>query len=334
MRYVLVFITFAFGQSCSHKPLAFSSTSVPSAPDYSRPESWAALPKRTDAADKVPNGDLEDSQADAEADVFFLHPTTFTGKANSWNASVADEKLNEKTDRTTILYQASIFNGAGKVYAPRYRQAHLSSFSSADKTKAKAALDLAYADVQKSFEYYLEHYNQRRPVIIAAHSQGALHAKKLLKDYFDKQDLQRRLVVAYVVGWPVFETEFQELPPCKTPDQTGCICSWRTFKHGYLPPKYPTGDSIIVVNPLSWETDQRFVSRDYHKGAVLRNFNKIFPKIVDAQIHEGVLWAHKPKFPGSFLFNRKNYHIADFNFYYLDVRENARRRVASFWKRH
>ncbi|MEZ4956855.1 MAG: DUF3089 domain-containing protein [Saprospiraceae bacterium] len=332
MKFILFFSTLLMCPSCAFKPSAFTSTSVPSAPDYSLSSSWAALPEIEDMADKVPNNSLKDNQSTAQVDVFFLHPTTFTGKANNWNASLGDAKLNEKTDQTTILYQASIFNGAGKVYAPRYRQGHLASFYSEDKTSSKAALDVAYEDLKTAFEYYLKHYNNNRPIIIAAHSQGALHAKKLLQDFFDGMALQRRLVAAYVVGWPIVDNDFKNIPPCKTPDQTGCVCSWRTFKYGYIPPTYLVGDSIVVTNPLSWMTGEELVPKENHKGAVLKNFNKIFPQILDAQVSNGILWAHKPKFPGSFLFNRKNYHIADFNFYYLDVRENAQRRVAAFWK--
>ena len=82
----------------------------------------------------------------------------------NWNASIEDRKLNDKTDGSTILYQASIFNGAGKVYAPRYRQAHLHAyFTNKRKGEAQKAFELAYADVKAAFEYYLQHYNQGRP---------------------------------------------------------------------------------------------------------------------------------------------------------------------------
>ncbi|HMQ90554.1 MAG TPA: hypothetical protein PKB07_23295, partial [Flavilitoribacter sp.] len=61
-------------------------------------------------------------------------------------------------------------------------------------------------------------------------------------------------------------------------------------------------------------------------------FSRVIPEVTDAQIHEGILWASKPKFPGSFLITRKNYHIGDYNLYYLNVRENAAERVAAFMK--
>ncbi len=333
MKNILIFINVLFVlQSCAYKPSNFNSTSVPPAPDYSSSNSWAALPQMKDMADRVPNENYKDHQNDAQVDVFFLHPTTYSGKRSGWNASIEDAKLNEKTDQTTILYQASIFNGSGKVYAPRYRQVSLDRFYSGDKVSIETALEIAYLDLKKAFQYYLDHYNNKRPIIIAAHSQGAFHAKKLLRDFFDGKSLQRKLVVAYVVGWPILENDFKTIPACESSYQTGCICSWRTSKYGHVPPRYLTGDSIIVTNPLSWKTDEEFVSKENNKGAVLKNFNKVLPQVVGAQIKNGLLWANKPKFPGSFLFNRKNYHIVDFNFFYMDVRENAQRRVGAFWK--
>ena len=44
--------------------------------------------------------------------------------------------------------------------------------------------------------------------------------------------LKRRIVAAYVVGWPISTTAdlpAMGLPACTKPDQTGCILSWQSF---------------------------------------------------------------------------------------------------------
>ncbi len=319
--------------SCSVRPAAFLPDAVPPPPDYSKSEYWAALPDKTDPADQTPAATFENLQAEAQVDVFFLHPTIYWQKtAKPWNASAEDQKLNEKVDKTTILFQASAFNGSGKVYAPRYRQAHLRSFFTEDKASADQALEVAYQDLKRAFEYYLEHYNQGRPFIIASHSQGARHGYRLLREMFDGKPLQRKLVAAYLVGWPIPESGFDNIPPCETPDQTGCICSWRSYRFGYVPKNATLGDSIIVTNPLTWTTEKTPASKTLNEGTILRNFNKVYPQITDAQIHNGILWVHKPRFPGSIFFTRKNYHIADYNLFYVNLRKNAMRRVDAFWK--
>lgn len=306
----------------------FSLENAPPKPDYSKPDAWSSLPERADAADKIPPGlGLKDEQATAGADVFYLYPTSLIGNKwgeNEWNADVFDKKLNKKTDQSAVQYQASIFNGAGRVFVPRYRQTHLFSFyTKRKKADAEPSLALAYEDLRAAFEFYLKNRNEGRPIILAAHSQGAYHGMLLLRDFFDGKPLADQLVAAYLVGWPVRKDFFQELKPCETPEQTGCICSWRTYGRGFEMKKWAHGSEIMVTNPLSWTTESGKIARcSMNKGGVVRKFKHI-PECVDAEIHDGFLWASRPKFPGSWLLRTKNYHPGDFNLFYLNVRENA-----------
>ncbi|TAK41333.1 MAG: DUF3089 domain-containing protein [Saprospiraceae bacterium] len=331
---LFLMLSLALLQGCQVRPAAYTSVAVPPPPDYSNPESWAALPGKIDPADRTPDTAFTDEQATASADVFFLHPTTFTYKSKGWNGATGDDKLNKKTDESTILHQASIFNGAGRVYAPRYRQAHLRSYFTDDKASASEAFDLAYEDLKAAFEYYLAHYNQGRPIIIASHSQGTQHALRLIKEFFDDKPLRQQLVAAYLLGWPIPENALKSIPPCESPDQTGCFCSWRSYKYGHSPRNFPLGDTISVVNPLLWTTSQEQAPKSLNMGTVLSKYEKPYPQIADAKIENGLLWVHKPKFPGSFLLTRKNYHVADFNFFWVNVRMNAQLRVVAFNAAH
>ena len=307
--------------------LLASQLQAQGAPDYKDLYYWAAHPDKEDNADKVPDQTLKTNQKDNPVDVFFLHPTRHTkgSPKDNWNGNLSDEALREKTDKGTILHQASIFNGAGRVYAPYYRQAHLKAYFTKKKDLAKAAFDLAYEDVKAAFEHFLANENKGRPIILASHSQGTTHMGRLMKEYFDTDSaLRERLVVAYIIGLPVPKDSFENIPLCAEPEQTGCFCSWRTYKEGFLPKKYPIGDRIAVTNPLTWTTTTEKVPKTKNPGSVLAKFEKGFlPQLVGAQVHEGVLWVEKPKFPGSFLWISNNYHIADFNLFYLSVRDNS-----------
>jgi len=323
---------------------AISNFTPPTAPDYSKKENWAALPTEKDQADRVPHPDLKDNQATAQADVFWLHPTSYTKNKRSaeWNASTNDATINKKTDDGSILNQASIFNGVGKIYAPRYRQAHLRAYYTKDTASAKMAFDMAYADIKSAFEYYLNAYNpinsetgKRRPIIIASHSQGTTHAGRLIREFFDGKKLQEDFVVAYLVGMPVPRDYFKNIKVCETPSETNCFCTWRTWKHGHFPKKHIRNNNIAVTNPLTWTTDPTPANKELNEGSVLRKFEKSFyENLVDAQVQDGILWAHKPKFPGSFLITFKNYHVADLNFYYLNVRKNAKLRLKTFLEKN
>lgn len=335
-RFLIFSLTLVYIACAPSKPRhIFESYPLPPAPDYSLESNWAALPDRFDAADSIPVG-LRDNQATAEADVFFVHPTTFlTERGNGiWNAKMEDKKLNQKTDASSIAYQASIFNGVGKIYAPRYRQAHYETFFTKDTSSARKALDIAYSDVRSAFQYFLEHYNKGRPLILAGHSQGALHLIRLLKEDFDDAFRSKKLVVAYIIGYPVPKSSFKYLKICSYPEETSCFCSWRTFKMGAKPKFLKKEEPVWVTNPLSWDTiPGKYVDKSMNLGTVLDNFNKApVTHQSGVEIYKGILWADKPKFKFSFLYPFSNFHRGDMNIFYMNIRENAERRLRAFWK--
>jgi hypothetical protein len=335
LNYVFSLLLLSMAACTSTKPVGtFASQTRPTAPDYSKPENWAALPEREDAADGWA-GNIKPDYMGEEVDVFFLYPTIYTGSKSyqtQWNAPIDLEKFNKAVDNSPIKYQASIFNGVGRVYAPRYRQAHIKAYYSSDTASAKKAFELAYEDVKIAFQYYLEHYNKGKPIIIASHSQGTTHAAHLLKDFFDNTNLKNRLVVAYIVGIPIPKNYLTNIPVCENENQTTCYCSWRTFETGHEPKKIALGNRIAVVNPLSWKTDETLAPASLNKGAVFGDFSKVTVGSNNAQIHNGILWTNKPKFKGSFLMRTHNYHAGDFNIYYMNVRENAKHRIGLYWK--
>lgn len=301
-------------------------------PNYDDINMWAAHPDKQDPSDSIPKP-LRGQQISQPVDVFFLHPTTFTDKnrTEELNASLADDSLNLKTDQSTILYQASIFSAYAKVWAPRYRQAHINMYYYRDTPTAMRAFDTAYADVVSAFQYFLSK-NKGRPFIIASHSQGTTHAKRLIKEYIDNTNLKNRMVAAYLVGIAVAPDEFKNIPVCRDSLQTGCFVSWRTYREGVSSTGYTTDARAVVVNPLSWTTDTATAPKSLHRGAVLYKFNKVVPHTNNATIHGNMLWISRPKFPGGFLYKSKNYHVGDYNLFYVNVREDVRRRINLFWK--
>ena len=306
-------------------------------PNYALDSCWAALPTRRDSADAVPaKSGLRDEQATAAADVFFIHPTTFYRPA-AWNADLGREKLNRFTDKSTIRHQASAFNAAGRIYAPRYRQATLYSFFDEQTPNGQAALDLAYADVKAAFQYYLAHYTQGRPIVIAGHSQGTAHATRLLHDFFDNDPkLRRQLVAAYLIGFKVKPNEYQTIRPCADSTQTGCFISYNAVaKDNEFPPFAP----FAVTNPLTWKLDTLQAPATLNRGGVSMDFKRIDPQVTDAKIHNGLLWITPPKNGGypRFLLPgrpelRHSFHIADYSLFYMNIRENTKTRVRA-WQR-
>ena len=334
IRSLIFLLSFVSFIGCSDKYLAYKSAysfqSTTDSPDYSNLNYWAAHPWKWDPSDSIPKP-LRNEARDSSVDVFFLHPTTYTKSMKEDNASINDPYLNAKTDYSTILYQASVFNQHGRVFSPRYRQAAYRIFFSKDEDEKQQAFEAAYTDIKNSFEYYLQHWNKGRPIIIAGHSQGAKLAQWLLRDYFENKPLQKQLVVAYTLGWPVPKDLFTSLKMCNDSLQTGCICGWRTMRNNYVPSylRFENGNSF-VTNPLTWKTDDTYAARNINKGSILTKFNNLYKHTTDARIGNGFLYVRKPKFPWSFLYLTKNYHIGDINLYYINIRENIGQRIRSF----
>ena len=331
------FLILLLFSSCSDKYHSYKSfyqfKSEDKKPDYSNLNYWAAHPLKWDPSDSIPKP-LRKEKRDTLVDVFFLHPTMYTMKlkGSSLNADIDDVYLNAKTDYSSILYQASVFNQHARIYAPRFREAHISAYFTNDTLASINAFATAYADIKASFEYYLKNYNNGRPIIIASHSQGSTHALHLLKDYFENKPLQKHLVAAYVVGMTIPQKTFSSLKMCEDSLQTGCICGWRTFRKGYKAPYIETEKGLsLVTNPITWKTDSTYASKKKNTGSVLLKFNKIYKRTTDAQIYEGIIWVRRPKFPWSFLYSTKNYHIGDINLYYMNTRENIGQRINSYF---
>lgn len=330
--FCVYFLVCLFCSSCVTPIHHFGKKNIPEAPDYSRTRCWAALPEIKDSADAVPYGTtLEDLQSQAQVDVFYIHPTVdYSGKG--WNADLNNKRINKRTDIYPVRFQASAFNGSCKVYAPRYRQATLYSFTKSAGENGIQALELAYTDVCVAFQYYLQHYNKGRPFIIASHSQGSRHAYRLLNDYFQNNPpLIHQLVAAYIIGLRT-DSVFTFLPACTNENQTGCIISWNTYKWGAKSNNYYLGANRYCTNPLSWKNDTTYCSKAMNLGGIPRSFDRIDTEICDAKIEDGLLWIHKPKRNGYFRIG-KNFHMSDYQLFYMNIRQNVKTRIDAYWER-
>ena len=303
------------------------------APDYSKLENWAASPYKIDNSDKIP-GCLHDGSAEKRADVFFIHPTSYFAEEDtaSWNAWLTDTVVNNETDSKSILFQASVFNGSCRVFAPRYRQANMEAFYAFTSQRAIDAFELAYQDVKAAFQYYLQHENKNRPIIIASHSQGTLHAIRLLQEFFDGKPLQKRLVCAYIPGYQIKKNAFKKLPVGETPEQTGCFVGWRSFEKGEFPKRSiaEKGNSVCV-NPLNWSTSSVWVSKELHLG-IMNGKDTIIPHTVSAGIEPKtkILWVKTPEVIIEHMEKGTNLHIYDINLFWMNIRENVKQRIDAY----
>lgn len=209
----------------------FSAPNRLTADNYADRANWLARPdiSATNASTWVPP-ELEPAEPGPAA-VFYVHPTSYMAPFNlaRWNASMQDEESHDLAHRF-VRYQASAFNSVGRIWAPRYHQAHFGAFVRRSE-EAIRAIHAAYRDVAAAFDQFLA-ANPEAPIILAGHSQGSLLLMRLLRDKVADTPVAERVVAAYLAGWPVSLTEdipALGLPACDAADQAGCIISWQSF---------------------------------------------------------------------------------------------------------
>ena len=85
-----------------------------------------------------------------DVDVFFVHPTTYLSP-DTWNAPLDHADANLRIEKRVLKMQASAYNLAGRIYAPRYRQATFGAFFDQEGNGLQALI-YAYKDVQDAFD--------------------------------------------------------------------------------------------------------------------------------------------------------------------------------------
>lgn len=315
---------------------------------YAGNDMWFARPgKAENPAIWVPTG-ATPAEVPGSAAIFFVHPTSYIGK-DYWNAPLDDK---ESQDRARLFLRglASPFADAGEIWAPRYRQAAIGSFLTT-KPEGQQALDAAYQDVLLAFDEFVAEVQKDRPIILAGHSQGALHLTHVLKDRVAGKPIAKRIVAAYVVGWPIsMTTDLPEmgLPACTGPDQWGCIMAWQSFAE---PAEYdrivsvygattgfnglPRKDTpMLCTNPLNGgsgvEAPMEANLGTLKPDAQLENGALIVGAVPAKCDASGFLLIGDPPEVGPYVLPGNNYHVYDFPLFWANVRADTIWRVQKF----
>ena len=294
---------------------------------YAQAENWAYL--ETETSEKT-------------ADVFFICPTVYGGDSNTFNMALDDDKTKESFVGATNM-EKGIYEGDCRFFAPYYRQAGLNVYEMAPADREQY-LSIAYADVKLAFEYYLEHYNNGRPIVLAGFSQGADLSIRLLKDCFADQKTNDLLVACYAIGWSITEAELAEYPHlqiAQSETDVGVIVSFNSEAE-YVTDSLtiPEGTKTFAINPLNWKTDSTPADKTLNKGACFTSYSgKIkneIPELTGAYIDpvRGALKVtdvtaedYPPKLA---IFENGIYHLYDYQFFYRNLQENIGVRIAEY----
>lgn len=321
-----------------------------SSTDYSDPYNWVVRGNEQVGGETV-------------ADVFFVCPTIYKQQQPTWPTNMPlynDPYFSAiytggygKLFAGAVAQQMGIYdNEQVRFFAPVYQQMALNVYAADEATK-QAALDKAFADVQKAFEYYMENYNNGRPVIIAGFSQGAYMCIRLLNSssFNSDTEIQRnetrkdQMVACYAIGWNYTQADADSsgFQGAKGESDTGVVISYNTEAE-YLTNSVmvPNGtENVLAINPLNWTTDGTPAGKGLNLGAVTFDGAKVAtttPGLTGGYIdtERGTLKVadtdiQVSDYPeGKDTMGEGSYHMYDYTFFYKNLQKNVKTRLLSY----
>lgn len=291
---------------------------------------------------KITSNWLQISSISKDVDVFYIFPTAYFGP-NKY-ADVNDADYRSKAQK---LYngQATAFETIGNIFAPYYRQSSIDIlYKSAEENKIRYAAE-PLTDLIAAFEYFIENYNNKRPFIIATHSQGSNIMLYFLSDYLTKKpELYNRMIAAYLIGYDITQAYYDSNPsilPAQSATDTKVIISYNTEAEVIEGdnPLMAAGKGICI-NPLSWTTTDTEADVSLNLGSYMENadgsYTSIIPGVANAKINlerGTVMCTNVDSDNYASSMPKGIYHGQDYQFYYYNLRANAQQRVDAYFGR-
>ena len=285
---------------------------IPQRPSYDNPSMWYIQSRG------------------GEADLFYIISTEtgdhMMGGDTCHLADIYNMELRKPMQKEMTAVD-SFYSDKLNYFSPYYRQVSMDSW--ADSEKAFARLPITVSDVKRSWQYYLEHFNQGRPFIIAGFSQGALAALEIVKHMPDS--VMKRMVAAYVIGYKVGQEDLDSFPNIRLAQgatDTGVTISFNSVKspESIL---YISKNTKACINPVNWRTDSvrtQFVLYGRKKNDTLSVH-------CDPKSRHIIVEGYQQKNIMPIIGCKGNYHDMELKFYYPYIRRNMADRVAAFMKR-
>jgi hypothetical protein len=250
-----------------------AETAPPKPNDYGDPRAWLCRPGGRDAcaidetatvvaADGKLTRETWAANPNAPIDCFYVYPTISTDPTPNSDMTADPAELN------VIKQQFARFASQCRPYAPLYRQVTLAGLRrllAGGGGGAALERGLQYDDVRDAWNYYLEHDNKGRGVVLVGHSQGSFILAELIRREIDGKPVQSRMVSAILLGTVIAVPKgrdvggsFQHVPLCHSATETGCVITYASFRSTIPPPantlfgKVPDANMVAAcTNPAA-----------------------------------------------------------------------------------
>jgi len=244
----------------------------------------------------------------------------------------------------------------------------LTTYMSSDAESFLSATDLAYEDVRNAFLKFLRSIKPDAPFILASHSQGTMHSKRLLLEVIDADvALAKRLVAAYLIGSAVTTSLVQSLKHVRTPsstDQTNVVIGYDTVPLDFKPTasalqlrrdirkarlaKDParvpwlSTEKAVASNPLEWCGGRHLGFARLGKNSIVSSVELRPDFAGTARSDGGYLWCGRPSefWPDNLpvpnfvkmieAADSSTLHNLDYSIWYFNIRANVEQRVRSY----
>ena len=308
---------------------ACSCDKIPEPPDYESGKMWY----------------IDSLNALAGVDVFYITPTCIWDWED--NAGVTQHYMDTGNREQRLAVDisnrlaAALFTPSCRFYSPYYRQITMNSWmQSPDEIERRYSV--AHQDVVKAFNYYMEHFNQGHPFILAGHSQGAKAVLELLKHTVSEKQSEK-MVAAYLFGYEIKQSElenFRQLKPARDSLDCGVIVCYNSVsRQAAISPLFQ--NNVVCINPVNWHTDSTYAAPEENLGCVFFDekgssdtlFHRVGAGIDPATntiIIDGL--SDDDYYIASIgeLFPKGNYHVQEINLYFLNLQKNIAQRIRSF----
>ena len=216
---------------------------------YSDPTHWTCRPDMADTCDDDTSVTMINADGSTEVQTFTVDPDAPVDCFYAYPTASEDATLNSDLiagrEKEVAFQQAARLSTSCRMFAPTYRSVTLAGlFNPAMPGDRTQAWLTPFEDIKDAWNHYLANDNQGRGVILLAHSQGTGQLVRLLKEVIDPSEEQRSILIsAIMLGGAVAVPEgedigaaMQNIPLCRTNEQTGCIITYASFRDTAPPP--------------------------------------------------------------------------------------------------
>ena len=221
----------------------------------------------------------------------------------------------------------TFYTGKLNYYSPYYRQ--VSMHTLADGKKLPSRMLRAFDDVKQSWQYYLTHYNQGRPFVLAGYSQGAAAVIEILKEMPDS--IAQRMVASYIIGYKVTTDDMDVIPnlrPARGATDCGVTVCFNSVASPDCEIDLVSGGNLLCINPVNWRTDTVSASFVYDFPPVKERLSVA----CDPEHHLLIVKDFKTDEILPVIGVPGNYHNFELRFYHPYIRRNIADRVKAYLK--